>query len=78
MMKAIKKNCPKIPSNIAIRYLIRHYTVKERRDGTFTVYLYLPRDIQMTVYRRVTPKRLVDMMYVFDMKGYIMDAVEEE
>lgn len=77
-MQAIKKNCPKIPSIIAIRYLIRHYTVKERRDGTFTVYLYLPRDSQMTVYGRVTPKRLVDMMYVFDMNGYIMDAIEEE
>ena len=77
-MKAIKKNCPKIPSIIAIRYLIRHYTVKEHRDGTFTVYLYLPRDSQMTVYKRVTPRRLVDMMYVFDMKGYIMDSIEEE
>ena len=77
-MKAIKKNCPKIPSIIAIRYLIRHYTVKERRDGTFTVYLYLPRDSQMTVYNRVTPRQLVDMMYVFDMNGYIMDSIEEE
>lgn len=72
-MRAIKKNCPEIPSVIAIRYLIRHYTVKQRRDGTFKVYLYLPRDSQVTVYKRVTPRRLVDMMYVFDMKGYIMD-----
>lgn len=72
-MRAIKKNCPEIPSIIAIRYLIRHYTVKQRRDGTFIVYLYLPRDGQVTVYKRVTPRRLVDMMYVFDMKGYIMD-----
>jgi hypothetical protein len=77
MMKA-KKITAHTPSIIAIRYLVRHYTVKEHRDGTFTVYLYLPRDIQMTVYRRVTPKRLIDMMYVFDMKGYIMDAIEEE
>ena len=77
-MNGIKKNCPEIPSIIAIRYLIRHYTVKELRDGTFIVYLYLPRDSQMTVYRRVTPRQLVDMMYVFDMKGYIMDSVEEE
>lgn len=77
MMKA-KKITAHTPSIIAIRYLVRHYTVKERRDGTFTVYLYLPRDRQMTVYGRVTPKRLIDMMYVFDMKGYIMDAVEEE
>lgn len=77
MMKA-KKITAHTPSIIAIRYLIRHYMVKECRDGTFTVYLYLPRDSQMTVYRRVTPKRLIDMMYVFDMKGYIMDAVEEE
>lgn len=76
-MKA-KKITVRTPSIIAIRYLIRHYTVKERRDGTFAVYLYLPRDSQMTVYGRVTPKRLIDMMYVFDMKGYIMDAIEEE
>ena len=77
-MKAKKINTPSI---IAIRYLIRlirHYKVKEHRDGTFTVYLYLPRDSQMTVYKRVTPRRLVDMMYVFDMKGYIMDPIEEE
>ena len=73
-MKAKKITTQNIPSVIAIRYLVRHYTVKERRDGTFTVYLYLPRDSQMTVYKRVTPRRLVDMMYVFDMKGYIMDA----
>lgn len=72
-----KKITVRTPSIIAIRYLIRHYKVKERRDGTFTVYLYLPRDSQMTVYKRVTPRRLVDMMYVFDMKGYIMDAIEE-
>lgn len=78
MMKTKKITAQNTPSIIAIRYLIRHYTVKERRDGTFTVYLYLPRDVQMTVYRRVTPKRLIDMMYVFDMKGYIMDAIEEE
>ena len=77
-MKAKKITTQNIPSIIAIRYLIRHYTVKELRDGTFIVYLYLPRDVQMTVYRRVTPNRLIDMMYVFDMKGYIMDAVEEE
>ena len=77
MMKA-KKITAHTPSIIAIRYLIRHYTVKEHRDGTFTVYLYLPRDSQMTVYKRVTPRRLVDMMYVFDMKGYIMDPIEEE
>lgn len=76
-MKARKINTKNTPSIIAIRYLIRHYTVKELRDGTFIVYLYLPRDSQMTVYKRVTPIRLVDMMYVFDMKGYIMDAVEE-
>lgn len=76
-MKA-KKITMRTPSIIAIRYLIRHYTVKECRDGTFTVYLYLPRDSQMTVYRRVTPNRLIDMMYVFDMKGYIMDAIEEK
>lgn len=73
-MQTIKKNCPKIPSIIAIRYLIRHYTVKELRDGTFIVYLYLPRDSQVTVYKRVTPIRLMDMMHVFNMKGYIMDA----
>ena len=73
-MNGIKKNCPEIPSIIAIRYLIRHYTVKELRDGTFIVYLYLPRDSQVTVYKRVTRLRLLDMMYVFDMKGYIMDA----
>lgn len=77
-MKAKKIKAQNTPSIIAIRYLIRHYTVKERRDGTFTVYLYLPRDSQMTVYGRVTPKRLIDMMYVFDMNGYIMDAIEEE
>lgn len=75
-MKA-KKITVSAPSIIAIRYLIRHYKVKEHRDGTFTVYLYLPRDSHMTVYTRVTPRRLIDMMYVFDMKGYIMDAVEE-
>lgn len=77
-MKAKKITAQNTPSIIAIRYLIRHYTVKEHRDGSFTVYLYLPRDIQMTVYRRVTPKRLIGMMYVFDMKGYIMDTVEEK
>lgn len=73
-----KKIPAHIPSIIAIRYLIRHYKVKEHRDGTFTVYLYLPRDSQMTIYKRVTPRRLVDMMYVFDIKGYIMDTVEDE
>ena len=73
-----KKITVRTPSIIAIRYLIRHYKVKENRDGTFTVYLYLPRDSQITVYKRVTPRRLVDMMYVFDMNGYIMDPIEEE
>ena len=63
---------------ITVRYLIRHYKVKEHRDGTFTVYLYLPRDSQTTVYKRVTLRRLVDMMHVFYMKGYIIDAIEEE
>ena len=77
MMKA-KKITAHTPSIIAIRYLIRHYTVKEHKDGTFTVYFYLPRDSQMTVYKRVAPRRRVDMMYVFDMKGYIMDPIEEE
>ena len=69
-MKA-KKITARTPLIIAIQYLIRHYKVKQHRDGTFTVYLYLPRDSQMTVYKRVTPRRLVDMMYVFDMNGYI-------
>ena len=73
-----KKITVRTPSIIAIRYLIRHYKVKGHRDGTFTVYLYLPRATQMTVYKRLTPRRLVDMMYVFDMNGYIMDAIEDE
>ena len=72
-MTAKKVTTQNTPSIIAIRYLIRHYTVNERRDGTFTVYLYLPRDSQMVVYKRVTPRRLVGMMCVFDMKGYIME-----
>lgn len=72
-MTAKKVTTQNTPSIIAIRYLIRHYTVKERRDGTFTVYLYLPRDSQMVVYERVTPKQLVGMMCFFDTKGYIMD-----
>lgn len=77
-MKAKKITAQNTPSIIAIRYLIRHYTVNEHRDGTFIVYLYLPRDVRMTVYRRVTPKRLIDMMHIFDVKGCIMDTVEEE